>query len=531
MSDPAEVLSREDLAELRHQLRTPLNQIIGYSEILREDLKQAVPPLASIQQRAREMVDLVRQWLSPSTGEVNGDRVQQLRTQLNEPVYAVIRDVGVLTQQVEDDQVADVLRISAAAADLLAFVHGQSLRKGAQVAVVKAETRPLAALRGHLLVVDDLEANREMLGRQLERLGCTIESAEDGREALSKLGRTHFDLVLLDVMMPGLNGLEVLDVMKASDRLREVPVVMISALDELDGVARCIEHGAEDYLFKPFEPVLLRARISATLERARFRDQERARTRELEQAGRELKASNEELQRFAYAVSHDLQEPLRMVSSYLQLLIRHSAGRLDQDSAEFVNYALDGARRMRSLIDDLLTYAQVTAAHQSFDDVATEAVLADTLANLQNLVAETRAAITHDALPNVPGDKAQFTQLFQNLIGNAIKYRRPDVAPCVHVSAVHAGPFWRFSVRDNGVGILPEYREAVFEVFRRLHGREVPGTGLGLAICRRIVERLGGRIGVDSQPGQGSTFWFTVPAGASEQPGPATNAQSSGSNA
>ena len=226
----------------------------------------------------------------------------------------------------------------------------------------------------------------------------------------------------------------------------------------------------------------------------------------------ELKRSNDDLQQFAYVSSHDLQEPLRMVSSYTQLLAKRYEGRLDSDADEFISFAVDGCNRMQGLIQDLLAYSRAGTNERKLREVPSENALQKALINLRAAIKQSGAVVTHDALPAVTTDEAQLTQVFQNLVGNAIKYRRAE-DPRVHVSAARDdGNGWTFSVRDNGLGIDPQYFERIFILFQRLHGRdEFEGTGIGLAVCKRIVERMGGRIWVESQPEKGSTFYFALP--------------------
>lgn len=231
----------------------------------------------------------------------------------------------------------------------------------------------------------------------------------------------------------------------------------------------------------------------------------------LEQSVAELGRSNAELQQFAYVASHDLQEPLRMVSSYTQLLAKRYKGKLDADADDFIAFAVDGASRMQRLIQDLLAYSRVST--RGFDRRRThmENALEQATDNLRLAVKEAGAVVTHDQLPAVMADERQLTQLFQNLLGNAIKFRGEE-PPLIHVSAKRLDNDWVFSVQDNGIGIDPQYADRIFIIFQRLHNREeYPGTGIGLAICRRIVERHGGRIWVESAPGKGATFSFTLP--------------------
>jgi PAS domain S-box-containing protein len=225
----------------------------------------------------------------------------------------------------------------------------------------------------------------------------------------------------------------------------------------------------------------------------------------------ELNRSNEELGQFAYIASHDLQEPLRMVASYTQLLARRYKGRLDSDADEFITFAVDGANRMQRLIQDLLAYSRVGTKGKDLLVTSSEEALQRAILNLRGAIADSGAMVTHDPLPAVMADETQLVQLFQNLIGNAIKYQNPGV-PRIHISAIkNGGGKWTFSVRDNGLGIDPQYFERIFVMFQRLHKREeFAGTGIGLAICKKIVERHGGEISVQSQPGKGSTFSFAL---------------------
>ena len=240
---------------------------------------------------------------------------------------------------------------------------------------------------------------------------------------------------------------------------------------------------------------------------------ERRRAEEaLRKKSEELARSNRDLEQFAYVASHDLQEPLRMVTSYVQLLARRYKGKLDADADEFIVFAMDGAMRMWRLINDLLAYSRVRTESSELESTDCEAVLRQSLDNLKMAMEENGAVVTHEALPTVTANSPQLMQLFQNLIGNAIKFRGSE-PPHIHISASRNGNGWTFAVSDNGIGIAPEYAKRIFILFQRLHSRDkYSGTGIGLAICQKIVERHGGYIWVESELGKGATFYFTLPA-------------------
>jgi PAS domain S-box-containing protein len=251
------------------------------------------------------------------------------------------------------------------------------------------------------------------------------------------------------------------------------------------------------------------------------------RTSELEKANtllarqtEELARSNAELEQFAYVASHDLQEPLRMVSSFTQLLAQRYRGKLDADADEFIGYVVEGAVRMQQLIRDLLSYSRVGRDDSTPAPTDCSAVFRSVCTNLRKAIEECDAQVSAEPLPTVAVHESELLQVLQNLIGNAIKFRRVDTAPRVHVAARVQGSEWLFGIRDNGIGIDSQHAERIFLVFQRLHGRnKYPGTGIGLAICKKVVERHGGRIWVESEPGQGSTFYFTLPLTAEGEQG------------
>ncbi len=255
--------------------------------------------------------------------------------------------------------------------------------------------------------------------------------------------------------------------------------------------------------------------ISSQITRAIERKQAE---KKLKQTMDELTRSNVELQDFAYVASHDLQEPLRMISSYLQLLERRYAGKLDSDADDFINYAVDGANRMQTMINDLLTYSRVCTRGKDFSPTNSEEVLETSITNLQLAIEDSNADVTHDSLPTIIADESQLIQLFQNIIGNAVKFHGEE-KPRTHISAEEKDDEWLFSVKDNGIGMNPDDHERIFKIFNCLHNKsEYPGTGIGLSVCKKIVERHGGRIWVESELGKGSTFYFTIPKKRNVQP-------------
>jgi len=226
----------------------------------------------------------------------------------------------------------------------------------------------------------------------------------------------------------------------------------------------------------------------------------------------ELERSNADLEQFAYIASHDLQEPLRMVTSYLQLLQRRYRGQLDADADEFIDYAVDGANRMKALINALLRYSRVSRAELQIEPVELDTVLHEVITDLQMAIEDAGAEITHDPLPTVSADRAQLRQVMQNLVENALKFSAEGQTPRIHVDVDEAATGWTLAVSDNGIGIDPAYQDQLFIPFKRLHGHDVyAGTGIGLAMCQKIVERHGGRLGIESEADKGTTFRFTLP--------------------
>lgn len=348
-----------------------------------------------------------------------------------------------------------------------------------------------------VLNVDDNEAGRYARTRILMQAGFRVIEAATGAEALEIAARERPAAIVLDVNLPDISGIEVAALLRDQLELATTPILQISAqrLGDTDRV-ESLNRGADVYITEPVDSRVLIASIRALL-RARAAEDE-------------LRRSNEQLRRFTFIVAHELQEPLRAVTSYSQLLQSRYSSRLDADAERFMGFMTDSAHRMSAFIRDLLEYSQTTDAQLEMKPVSCDALVNWALLEVQTAVSESGAVITRDPLPEVMADATRVSQVFRNLIGNAIKYRGCE-SPRIHLGAAAEGSHWLLSVQDNGIGIEPRYREQIFALFKRLHGRDKPGTGVGLAICKDIVERHGGRIWVESTPGSGSTFYFTLP--------------------
>lgn len=371
-----------------------------------------------------------------------------------------------------------------------------------------------------IINVDDHAASRYAKRRTLIEAGFTVCDAANGAEALDLIGCENPDLVLLDVNLPDVNGIEVCRRIKAAPGSSALVLQISASAVAAPQATAALNSGADAYLTEPVDPDVLVATIRALL-RLRQAERELATANEsLERVNRELHRSNEDLEQFAFAASHDLQEPLRTVSSFATLLERSAASKLSGKEHEYLSYIVSGSRRMRELIEDLLTYSQVGQKPMMAGPVDLRSVVAQALENLRGGIADSGATIKWEWLPAVRGDEAQLCHIFQNLIGNSIKYARTGVPPTIWLSALREDSQWVICVRDDGIGIDKAYFQVIFGAFKRLHGREIPGTGIGLAVCRKVVEAHGGRIWVESVLGEGSAFRFTLPGldGAGNSP-------------
>jgi signal transduction histidine kinase len=365
-----------------------------------------------------------------------------------------------------------------------------------------------------ILNVDDHEAGRYARTRLLKHAGYDVAEAATGSEALELIESLRPSLVLLDVNLPDISGLEICRRIKSETHSTSTLVLQVSAsaITSRDRVGG-LDNGADGYLVEPVDPEVLLATVRALL-RVREAEEELARTnRALQEANELLVRRNEDLRRFAYAASHDLQEPLRTISNFTGLLEKRYLGRLDAGADQILKYIQQGTSRMSALIQGLLIYEQSGQGDDGWGPVDLNQVLTWTLKDLEQSIDESGTTVQSDSLPTVKGVAVLLSQLFQNLIHNGLKYRKPNEPARISVTARNtAGGMVEVAISDNGVGLPDKYHRIIFAPFQRLHGGESPGFGIGLATCQRIIERHGGRIWVESAGhSHGATFCFSLP--------------------
>jgi len=367
---------------------------------------------------------------------------------------------------------------------------------------------PPAPLR--VLHVEDNGLDAELVALALRKgsFQISVVVVQTEAEFEQQLRAHHPDIVLADFNLPQWHGMQALEVMRREEV--DIPLILVSgALGDVTAV-ECIKRGATDYVLKDGLARLPDAVSRAMQEKLSLRLRRQA-EEDLAQKVKDLARSNADLEQFAYVASHDLQEPLRMVTAYTQLIAERYRGKLDENADRFIAYASEGALRMQTLIQDLLAFSRVGKRESVCGRVDCDAAMAEVMMSMGPAIQETGALAKYDTLPTVWADRSQMKQLFQNLVGNAIKFRGQD-PPVISVKAEKTGEQWLFSVTDNGIGISPEHAQHIFVVFQRLHTREeYPGNGIGLSICKKIIERSGGKIWVEAAPGHGSVFKFTWP--------------------
>ncbi|MDF2437144.1 MAG: response regulator receiver sensor signal transduction histidine kinase [Bacteroidota bacterium] len=370
-----------------------------------------------------------------------------------------------------------------------------------------------------ILLVDDRKENLLSLSLTLSNQNYTLVEANSGRDALKILLKEQdFAIILMDVQMPVLNGLETAEMIRQSEKLKYIPIIFLTADNKAsDNIFKGYKAGAVDYMLKPYIPEILKAKVEVFVELYKKNHELKAQgehlrmlNMQLEQRSHDLTRNVQELEKFAYVASHDLQEPLRTITSYIQLLQKKFGDKLDGEANEFMEFVVSGSKRMKTLINDLLEYSRINRADVALDPVDCNMVLKEVLQNLSNSIKDSNAVVESEELPVIRGNRIQMVQLFQNLIGNSVKFRS-DKDPLIKIGVKKIEGYFLFSVEDNGIGIKKEYSNRIFEIFQRLHSMQhYPGTGIGLAICMKIVQRLGGEIWMESEFGKGSTFFFTI---------------------
>ncbi|MEO0534283.1 MAG: ATP-binding protein [Cyanobacteria bacterium P01_A01_bin.123] len=357
-----------------------------------------------------------------------------------------------------------------------------------------------------VLLVEDNAADAYLLRKFLSNVAhIELTHVERLGEAIGSLSEIPFDAILLDLSLPDSQGLNTVKRMYGANS--EVPILVLTGLDDEETAIAALREGAQDYLIKgEIQRSWLVRAIHYAIERQQNLDK-------LQHLNDELIRSNQELEQFAHVVSHDLKQPLQGIMGFAQILARLYRDRPEQPINQYIDHIISASKHMSQLIQDLLDYAKVGTSDQQLD-VPTDCndVIKQVLAGLQPIIDNSHAVITTDELPTIYANESQLIRLFQNLISNALKYKRPEQPPHVRISIEHQAHGWRFGVHDNGIGIQSAHFDQIFQIFQRLHTKsEYPGTGIGLAICKKIIESHGGRIWVDSKPTEGTTFYFTLP--------------------
>ena len=468
------------LSELRHDLRNPIGQVLGYAEMLIEDLTETpsanlVSDLQKVQNAGKKMLEIVDARITASA---------LWEGQMPAPAAASVVPPPPDAASDADEPIA-----------------------------------PAAEQRGRILVVDDVPDNRDVLVRRLTRQGHLVETAQNGADALAQLAASPFDLVLLDIMMPEMDGYEVLRRVKSDTQLQTLPVIMISALDEMDSVVRCIEMGASDYLSKPFNPVLLKARIGAGLREKRTSDRAARLFAQVEENYKQLKELEGLRDDLTHMIVHDLRTPLTSLLTGLQTV--EYLGELTDDQQEFLQIAIDGGQSLLGLINDLLDIGKLEdgSLQLEYAQLSAADLIEKSVAQVRMLAKQKTVTLQTLASPDTPelrGDNDKLRRTLVNLLGNALKFtgKNGTVTASVHAGDDNGKPALIFSVRDTGEGIPKEAFGRIFEKFGQVENRKAgrkDSTGLGLTFCKMVVEAHGGRIWVESELGVGSVFSFTVP--------------------
>jgi signal transduction histidine kinase len=358
----------------------------------------------------------------------------------------------------------------------------------------------------NILVVDDRRENLLATEKVLRPLNATIFKATSGNEALSLMLRHRFALILLDVQMPEMDGFEVAKLMQEHEAMCKIPIIFVTAISKEEKYAtQAAELGAVDYIFKPINSEILKSKVKVYLDLY-------VQHEEIMKLNTVLSQSNTELERFAYICSHDMQEPVRMMNSYASLLQDNSEEVLDAKGRKYLNFITGNATRMQKMIQDILAFSRIGREEIQLERVNCNDVVKEVLCEFEEMISQKNALVKCSDLPTVETSLTLMRVLFQNLIGNGLKFQDGSVPPEITIEAFEADNFWNFVVIDNGIGIDPEFHHKIFNIFQRLNRKEdYPGTGIGLSTCRKFIRLCGGDIKFESQSGQGTQFCFTIP--------------------
>lgn len=386
------------------------------------------------------------------------------------------------------------------------MVPAQAARKPQGDTGPKPVEALLAEPKPNILIVDDRKENLLATEKVLRNLDAGIFKAMSGNEALSMMLRHKFAVVLLDVQMPEMDGFETAKLMQEQEQMRGTPIIFVTAISKEEKYAsQAAEIGAVDYIFKPINSDILRSKVKVYLDIYMQREQ-------ILRLNRGLTQSNEELERFAYICSHDMQEPVRMMESYAEMLQKTSANLLDAKGRKYLDFILSNARHLRKMIRDILTFSRIGREEIKFESVDCNEIIKEVLSEFEPIIAESKANIVCGHLPVLETSQTLVHVLLQNLIGNALKFQIKSKTPEIRIDVQRKPAMWEFSIADNGIGIDSNFHHKVFTIFQRIHRKEdYPGTGIGLSTCRKFVELCGGTIRFESAPGQGTTFFFTLP--------------------
>jgi two-component system, sensor histidine kinase and response regulator len=535
--------------DIRKELHTPLNVIINYSHLLFDEMKNSghkrfIADIQKINEAGEGLLKAVAKILDESRQSSDKKKIniellgKETRYDLRTPLNTISGYTDMLLEEPllrsNINYSNRLSKIKSSCESLLAvmdtIINLSKISESKKEIEANLDKSPIpifslakasnldGSRTSSLLVVDDNKMNRDMLSRRLLKQGYHITIAENGQEALDQIEQHNFDLILLDIMMPGIDGFQVLEKLKKDERLRYIPVIVISALDDIESIVKCIKMGAEDYLQKPFNPVLLNARISASLEKKFLRDQERAYIDELSEMHEvlhnhtiELKARNEELNSFAHTVAHDLKNPLSPIIGFSQLLRDYYKSLSEEDLKAHLTTISNNSMKMNNIINELLLLASVREQEIQKETLDMGEIIKETMDRLSFMINDYKAEFTYPTewIPCL-GYGPWVEEVWANYLSNALKYGGlpPKIEFGCEMMDIYTVKYW---IKDNGAGLTPEEQKKLFAPFTQLSQVRAKGHGLGLSIVHRIMEKLNGKVGVFCPTEGGSIFYFTLP--------------------